>query len=124
MNEIAHFMIYSEIDPSFVHVPLQQRAFAEHIENDTPASDLGMMVAARVVLPAAEHPSFQTDSQIKVSVLRYTSQCRPPKLPLSKWASAACPPGRKPLLRFCISTRHRPGRRAAINGVSLMISTK
>jgi hypothetical protein len=85
MNEIAHFMIYSEIDSSFVHVPLQQRAFAEHIENDTPVSDLGMMVAARVVLPAvaesidpcglrqssdenfrAEHPSFQTDSQIKV----------------------------------------------------------
>jgi hypothetical protein len=44
MNEIAHLMIYSEKDTSFLHMPLQQRAFAEQVEHDAPASDLRMMV--------------------------------------------------------------------------------
>jgi hypothetical protein len=84
MNEVAHFMIYSEIDETCVHMPPEQRTSAKQIENDTPASDLGMMVAARMVLPSiaksvgpgrlrqssdenfrAEHPSFQAESQFR-----------------------------------------------------------
>jgi len=51
MYEITHFVIYSEMDDTFLHVAPQQRAIAQQIKDDAPARDLGMMVAARVVLP-------------------------------------------------------------------------
>jgi hypothetical protein len=88
MYEVAHLMIYAEINETLRHVPPQQRSFAKQIESDTPTGDLGMMVASRVILPTiadsidpsglrqssnenfrAEHPGFQTESQIGRSLL-------------------------------------------------------
>jgi hypothetical protein len=51
MNEVAHLMIYAKMDKTIRHMASQQRVSAEEIEDNTPASDLGMMVTARMVLP-------------------------------------------------------------------------
>jgi hypothetical protein len=51
MNEVTHFMIYAEINEAFVHVSPQQRTCAKQIEDDAPASNLGMIIAARMILP-------------------------------------------------------------------------
>jgi len=44
-------MIDAEMNEASRHMLLQQGTTAQQIENDTPASDLGMMVTRRVVLP-------------------------------------------------------------------------
>jgi hypothetical protein len=81
-------MIYAELNDSFIHMSPQQRTRAQKIKNDPPASDFGMMVAARMVLPSvsdsidpsglrqssdenfrAEHPSFQNRIKDLGSVL-------------------------------------------------------
>jgi hypothetical protein len=43
MNEIAHLMIYAEMNEAFRHMLFQQGTSAQQIENDTPTSDLRMM---------------------------------------------------------------------------------
>src|SRR5262249_5700360 len=81
-------MVYAEVNDTFLHMPPQQRTSAEEIENDPPASDLGVVVTARVILPMvpvsidprglrqssdqnlrAKHTSFQTESTISSILL-------------------------------------------------------
>jgi hypothetical protein len=44
-------MIYAEMNKTSVDMAPQQGTLTKQVENDAPASDLGMMVAAGMVLP-------------------------------------------------------------------------
>jgi hypothetical protein len=52
MDKIAHLMIDTETDRSLFDVTPEQCTAAQEIENDSPTSDFGVMIAPRMVLPA------------------------------------------------------------------------